>query len=317
MRTSRPPSHPPDTPAPDVPQRATTLPTAPAPEPKDNADPSLLGKIERAAIDQLTITLPSTVIDRRQPITALPMLDFRERLMRGKLPQQATDDAWRHLAELARTQRGDWNLFALGSAYPKLRKRVASITRGLTWAQKETIHQSIAAEFVLALHRLEIDKPYVFNRLVDAAYTHASGRKRRPRAWLSDSDILDTAQPGTGVQDSPEAQAEINQHNQTTERDVLAAVILRVNTTPGRERITDIQAALISRTYLDGERLRDVGAEFDLSEPSASKQRRRAANLIARALGRPDLADPPRPRAAPADQSAPADHAEALPRGTG
>jgi hypothetical protein len=308
VRTSRPPSHAPGTPAPGVPQRTATLPTAPAPKPMESTDPSLLGKIERAAISQLAITLPSTVIDEREPIMALPMLDFRERLMRGKLPQQVTDDAWRYLAALAREQRGDWNLFALGVAYPKLRKQASRVTDRLTGAPRDDMHQSIAAEFVIALHRLELDRPYVFNRLVDAAYTHASGRKRRPREWLTDIETLDAVQPRTELRDGPEAQAEINENSQISERDVLAAVIVQVNTAPGRERITTVQAELISRTYLDGERLRDVGADFNLSEPSASKQRRRAANLIARALGRPDLADPPRPRTsgdAPASQTAP------------
>lgn len=307
--TSHPPSHPPDMPAKDVPQRDSTLPDIPTPWAKENVDHSVLGTIERLAIDQLTLTMPSTLIDPDRPLAPMPMPDFRERLMRGKVTQEAKDKAWRHLAELARSERGGWNLFALGTAYPLLRTRVKKLTDGMTGARKNEKHFEIAVEFLFALHRLDLAGHHVFNRLMDAAYTHASGRKRRPKVWTYDIYTARDDQIPAAGDDDPQELAQIRQDNEVTPRQVLDAVITRANTILGRQRITDVQAALIARTYLDGERLRDVAAEFNLSEPSASKQRRRAANLIARLLGRPDLADPPRPRtkpATPAKQAAPA-----------
>jgi hypothetical protein len=321
VRTSRPSSHPQDTPAPDVPQRDISLPDVPAPaaKPKTKVDTSVLGQIERLAINRLTVTMPSTAIDPHRPMVPMLMLDFRERLLRGKVTQEAKDEAWRRLAERARAEQGEWNLFALGTGYPLLRKRVNKLKDEMTGADKDSVHFAIAREFLFALHRLDLDGHYVFIRLVDAAYTHASGRKLRPKAWTYTIDAARDDQVPAAAENT-EAQAEISEENKRTPRQVLDEVITRANSTPGRQRITDAQATLIIRTHLEGERLRDVGAELGLSEPSASKQRRRAANTIARLLGRPGLADPPPPRTSPdTPQAAPAEQATPGPpsRGTG
>jgi len=55
--------------------------------------------------------------------------------------------------------------------------------------------------------------------------------------------------------------------------------------------LTEQQAALIAHTYLDGRLLSDVAAEMGLSIDNASKHRTRAAGVIARLLGHPDLAE--------------------------
>ncbi|MEV6926718.1 hypothetical protein AB0M46_19745 [Dactylosporangium sp. NPDC051485] len=286
MRTPRPPSSPPDTPNPGVPARNTTLPDTPTEPIASKPDLSMLGQIEHAAITLLTVTIPSTVLYPHRPMTPLVMLDFREPLVRGKLPQERKDAAWRHLAGLARTERGEWNLYALGTAHPLLRSQANKLRDPLSGADKRERHLAIAREFLFALHRLDLSGAYVFNRLVDAAYTHASGRKRRPRTWID----LDTAVNGH----APAAAGDLADsvlNTLVTPRELLEELITKVNAAPGRQRITDVQAALLIRTYLDGERLRDVAAAYGLSEPSASKQRRRAASTIARLMGRPDLAE--------------------------
>jgi hypothetical protein len=306
VRTEHSPSHPRDPSGLDAPQRDAVLPDAPPleAEPGEDYDYSVLGDIEREAIGRLTVTLPSTVIRPDRPSVPLVMLDFREALLRGKLSQQDKDRAWRHLAELARAERGEWNLFALGTSYPGLRKNVNRLTADQTYWQRAATHFTIAIEFLFALHRLPLDGPHVFNRFVDAAYTHTSGRKRQPKPETTGIDTADDKAPATATSDSPEAQAEISQANTVSVREVLDRVITQINTAPGRQRITDTQAVLISRTYLDGERLRDVAAEFGLSEASASKQRKRAARLIVRVLDpdladRLDKADTPKPRTGP------------------
>ena len=111
------------------------MPTSPLPahrrdtEPVDaarpHADLSVLGAIERCAITLVTLTVPSTVIDPDAPPVPLPMLDFRLRLTRRSTPRDVTDRAWRHVGEHARAEKGDWNLFALGAAKPRLRKLMA------------------------------------------------------------------------------------------------------------------------------------------------------------------------------------------------
>jgi hypothetical protein len=306
---SRPQPDPPGLPEPQLPQRDAVLPDeAPASvgEPAEKIDYTVLGELERLAIGRVTLTMPSTVFDPAAPMVAMPMLDFRERLLRGKVPQEAKDRAWRRLDELARVERGEWNLFALGTGYPLLRKEVDKLTVGRSWLQQQQVHFTLAIEFLFALHRLDLDPPWVFNRLVDAAYTHASGRKRRPAAWTYDLDQLSPDQAPVSPYGNPQVEAEIADANRVSVSQVLDQVITRANAVPGRQRITDVQATLITRTDLDRERLRDVAADLKLGEPSASKQRARAANLIARLLGRPDLADPPRPRAAQPASAEPA-----------
>ncbi len=316
MPTSRPPTQP-DPPRPGstgpVPRRDTTAPDRPVEETTGKLDHSVLGALERHAIERLTVTVASTVIDPDRPPVALAMLDLRERLMRGTLTQEAKDHAWRHLGGLARTQQGQWNLFALGTGYPKLRQQVDKLTAGMTWGRKQQTHYTIAIEFLFALHRLDLGRPWVFNRLVDAAYTHTSGRKRRrPEPGIRDLDTTSPYREPAATDGDPEREAEIRDNHRTSVRQALNTVVARANAAPGRQRITDRQAALIARTYLDGEPLRQVAADLGLSEPSASKQRRRAANVIARLLGRPDLADPPRPRTGPAP---PAPAGQAVPAG--
>ncbi|MEV0563662.1 hypothetical protein [Dactylosporangium sp. NPDC050588] len=77
----------------------------------------------------------------------------------------------------------------------------------------------IAREFLFALHRLDLSGVYVFNRQVDAAYTHASGRKRRPQAWMADT--------ATATADGGQALAAAATTEDQTE-------IVPNNVTPGR-----------------------------------------------------------------------------------
>ncbi|MDG4749919.1 hypothetical protein O7630_03095 [Micromonospora sp. WMMD718] len=260
-------------------------------------DRTALGEIEAHARTRITLTIPSDVIDPDAPPVPLPMLDFRLRVVRGTA--QERDRAWRHLGKLARAERGDWNLYALGVAYPKLRAQVVGLTAYRRREAAEQAHYDLAAEFLFALHRLDLDTPHVFPRLVDAAYTHASGRKKKHSPPMYDIDTLPEKYAPRSAHGNSEHDAELNEANQETVHDVLNRIIAAANSVPGRGRITDTQAELIRRTYLDGETLRVVATDLNLSEPSASKQRRRAAATIARLLRtrRADKpADPPKQR---------------------
>lgn len=268
-----------------------TAPPGPGLEPaRRRADLTVLGRIEAQARTRITLTVPSTVIDPDAPPVPLPMVDFRLHVLRATGP--ARDRAWRHLAELARVHRGDWNLYALGVAYLKLRAQASTLTMYLAPGPTAQAHFTLAIEFLFALHRLDLDTPQVFPRLTDAAYTQASGRKRRRPPLMYDLDALpDNRVPRSG-HGNPEHDAQLNEANQETEYEVLDRLVTQANITPGRQSISDRQAALIRRTYLDDETLRDVAADLGLSEPSASKQRTRAAATIARLLGRHHLAEP-------------------------
>ncbi len=276
---------------------ASHQPTPPpddAPEPvRRRADLTVLGQIETQARTRITLTVPSSVIDPDTPPVPLPMIDFRLHVMLAD--PQARDRAWRHLAETARAQRGDWNLYALGVAYPKLRAEANKLTAYLDPEQAAQAHFTLAIEFLFALHRLNLATPQVFPRLTDAAYTHASGRKKQFPPPMYDLDALPEEQIPRSEHGNPEHDAELSEANQETVYAVLDRLVTQANTAPGRQRITDTQADLIRRTYLDGETLRGVAADLNLSEPSASKQRSRAAVTIARLLGRHHLTEPTPP----------------------
>jgi hypothetical protein len=273
-----------------TPTPASAPPEA-APEPvRRRADLTVLGQIEAQARTRLTLTIPSSAIDPDTPPAPLPMLDFRLHVMRAAA--HVRDRAWRHLAELARAERGDWNIYALGVAYPKLRAQANKLTTYLAPGPAAQAHFALASEFLFALHRLDLTTPQVFPRLTDAAYTHASGRKRQHPPPTYDLDALPDDRMPRSEHGNPEHDAELHDANRETVYAVLDRLVTKANASPGRKAISDTQAALIRRTYLDGEALRAVAAELDLSEPSASKQRTRAAITIARLLGRSDLTDP-------------------------
>lgn len=274
------------------PHQPTSAGTERAPA-STRADLTILGQIEAQARTRLTLTVPSSVITPDTPPVPLPMIDFRLHVMRAT--PQAQDRAWRHLAGLARAERGDWNLYALGVAYPKLRADANRLTAYLAPQEAAQAHFTLAIEFLFALHRLDLATPHVFLRLADAAYTHASGRKRQFPPPMHDLDTVPEEHTPRSEHGNPEQDTELHDANRETVYDVLNRLVTHANSTPGRQRITVTQADLIRRTYLDGETLRDVAAELNLSEPSASKQRSRAVATVARLLGRRHLAEPAPP----------------------
>jgi hypothetical protein len=242
-----------------------------------------LGRINQLAVDHLTLTMPSTVIDPDAPAVPLTMIDLRIRLLRRSTPGEVRDRAWRHIGQLARDQQGDWNLFALGMAYPGLRARAWRLTEGHSFHQAAQVHFRLAGEFLLALHRLELATPNVASRLIGAAYDHASGRKKRAEPVITGIDAEIRAALGQAAYPASE----------DGPRTVLDRLVRRTRAARDGHRITDVHATLIARTYLDGEQLRQVAADLGMSESNASKHRTRAESLIARHLGRPDLAGQP------------------------
>jgi hypothetical protein len=269
------------------------------------ADATALGVLETLAIEHVTLTIPSTVIDPEQPAEPLLMLDFRDALLRGSTPLEAKDRAWRHLCRLARTERGEWNLYALGVAFPRLRADANRLHGGRSWDAWQQIHFNLAVAFLFGVHRNQkLDDPSVFRRLADNAYDQVSGRRtptRRNKSRRPPDAPLDVLAPILLPKEHPHTEYG------NPEREALAnlrsvihvfeELIATINAAPDRQRITPAQAMLLRRTYLDRAKLRDVAAELKLSEPSASKQRTRAENTIARFLGRPDLAQPVMPAA--------------------
>jgi hypothetical protein len=270
----------PTTPVPRQPLAGAWARAEPAP-----VDATPLGRINHLAVDHLTLTVLSTVLDPAGLPVPLSLLELRIHLLRSSTSREVRDRAWRHIGEMARAERGDWNLFALGMAYPGLRARAWKLTEGLTFHQTAQVHFRLAGEFLFALHRLDLSTPNVASRLISGAYDHASGRKRR--AAPATARIDPATQEGQWHQAHEEPQA--------GPRAVLDRLIRQTSTAKNGQRITELHATLIARTYLDGEKLKQVAAELGMSESNASKHRTRAEMLIARHLGHPGLAQPPQP----------------------
>ncbi|MFC0530242.1 hypothetical protein [Phytohabitans kaempferiae] len=247
---------------------------------KHPRDKTPLGIINRAAMAQLTLTVPSTLVDPSTPAVALPMIDLRARLLRGNVDRETKDRVWRHIGALAREHKKDWNLFALGMAYPGMRRRAWKWTEGLTFKQTEQFHYTFAIEFIAAMHRLKLDHPNVVRRFIGAAYDHATGRKRQPEP---EPDIVDVATL------SEKDWQDADRRRQKDPVSVLDRLVEQTRAARDGHRLTDLHATLIDRTYLRHEKLRDVAEHLDMNESNASKHRRRAEILIARLLHREDL----------------------------
>jgi hypothetical protein len=246
-----------------------------------------LGQINLYAIDRLTLTVPSTIIDPRPPVRPLTVLEARITAMRSKDPQ-ARDQAWRHVAQLARTERGDWNLFALCMAYPGLRAKITPHVKrkGLSFPQAAAVHYTMAIEFLFALHRLDLARPYLLSRLIGAAYDQASGRKQRPEPVTVNLEQMSEADWAAAAEQQHE-EADLR-----PVRQVLNRLVRQTRDAPDGQRLTGRHAALIARTYLAGETLTAVAASLGISQSNASKRRTRAEHLIAVLLDRADLTIP-------------------------
>lgn len=266
----------------------------------EDTDLTTLGVLEDLAIEQVTLTIPSTVVDPDAPAEPLSMLDFRACLLRESTTLESKDRAWRHLCRLARAHRGDWNLYALGVAKPRLRADANRLRGNRSWIDWQQIHFDLAVAFLFGVHRhRKLDHPSLFRRLADNAYDQTSGRKaskRPPDLPLHElQPILKPRENPHAEHGNPERETLVALANQRSVQKAFELLTSAINKAPGRQRITRVQATLLRRTYLNGDKLRDVAADLKLSEPSASKQRTRAESTIARFLGRPDLVEPDPP----------------------
>lgn len=253
-----------------------------------------LGQINAHAVDLTGLSVPRGLLGQ-QPADAPAALGYlRNVLLLESTTAAVKDQVWRHIAQTARTRgprQADWNLFALGVAYPGLRKRARKLTPPPTpFGRVKDVHFELAVEFLLALHRLDLHTPNVISRLMGAAYDQASGRKK-PKDQPREVDVA-LVDPDELHQALERGEVTAYTGPDTEPHEMLNQLVHR-SAQPDHHgpTLTEQHAALIARTYLDGHPLGDVAADLDLSLPTASKRRRRGAGIIARLLGRADLAD--------------------------
>lgn len=251
---------------------------------------TLFDLLEREAYRRCGIkrmTLPSSLLfpDRRE--VGLDLVDFREEVTRRSTPGPMKDHAWRHIAQQVRTRDEHWLLWALFTAKPKLGSVGFDITHGRPALVRKIRHAALVVEFGAALHRLPLDGGFVFNRMIDAAETQATGRKRKPAAAPPRHDSYDKL---IGSK-TKEPRSTYGLPGEDSEYEILQSLVQQINER-GNGRITDRQETLIRRTYLDREPLNEVARELGMSEPSASKMRKRGTDRLAVYLNRPDLIQP-------------------------
>lgn len=207
----------------------------------------------------------------QQPADAPAALGYlRNVLLLESTRAAVKDQVWRHIAQTARTRgprQADWNLFALGMAYPGLRKRARKLTPPPTpFGRVRDVHFELAVEFLLALHRLNLHTPNVISRLIGAAYDQASGRKKPERPREVDVDLVDPDELHQALE-----RGEVTAYTgpDTEPHQVLNQLVDR-SASPDYQgpTLTAEHAALIARTYLDGQPLGEVAADLDLSLPT-------------------------------------------------
>src|SRR5262249_45600176 len=151
--------------------------------------------------------------------------------------------------------------------------------KALTWPQAVAIHYTMAIEFLTALRRLDLGRPYLLSRFIGAAYDRATGRKKPP-----EPDLLSLQQMKEEDWEAAERQESVADMHEV--RRVLSRLIRQTRDAKDGQRITERHAKLIARTYIGGESLNTVAAALGMAQSNASKQRTRAGNLIAVQLGR-------------------------------
>jgi hypothetical protein len=262
-------------------------------------DDSLLGRIERFG-PTLTrdLPIPRGLVGGTPPDQPISLRDLRLRLLAPGTPGEVRDQVWAWLVSKVRADRGEWHTAALLLAMPALRRqtRVLAMHRPNARDGDGPVQANLAVEFVFALHRVDLDRPHVAARLIDAAsYAARGGRTTTPR-WVS----LDHATAAEANGDAIGITAAGGSPEQVLRRLVNATHRAK------HGRISALDAELIARTYLEHDRpdkrrtLAAVAAELGLSVPAATMRRRRAVTTVARLLGRPDLAaESPAPDTAP------------------
>ena len=253
-----------------------------------------LGYIQDLALANEALTVPRSVIGPDVATADLPCVDLRPILLRGRVPVQVKDNVWRYLIAQAQAEKGDWNVYAIGAAFPGLIKRSGKLTEGKTRGQKIYTEISVMIEFLDAIHHpTSLDRPWVLSRLVGKAYDRVSGRKRVKDEQLDlhavsiegtlGGDLPDTTTLATDEIAEAELEAAID------EREVLDRLIRDTSGAGDGLRLTERHRDLITRTYLGKEPLSDVSASLGMTLSNASKQRRRAEMIIAWELRRPGL----------------------------
>jgi hypothetical protein len=243
-----------------------------------------------------TPLVPSALLGRADN-DWLTVVEFRRELLEPATGIEIRDRAWRWVVQRVRDSAYSWHYFAVGLAVPGLKNRafaIAPYRLKLPPPYIATVHRALVTEFVLAMHRADLDEPNVIARLLGQAEDAARGHPRREPPKHRHGEFEEHAMADLVAPDP-------TRHLGTAKTDrerfsvgeaylALRGLVRRTNSPlwTGRDRLTTEDARLIAYTYLEGHTLHTVAPWFGLTLSGAHARRDAAKKTIARLTGHDD-----------------------------
>ncbi|MET7426625.1 hypothetical protein [Dactylosporangium sp. NPDC005555] len=209
-----------------------------------------------------------------QRLVSLP--ELRMLLLDDGVPRTVRDAVWRVLVVKARCDGPLWRLVAVGMAVPGLR-RVAAVFAGNWCGDVADRDSEVLAGFLYRLGTVDLDRPRIAGRLLDAAERAVKSAMQRTAERAVESVFVQDEERttvGAWVPGSTPPQRPWGHPDWVLTRAVAAGVI-------GEEEWT-----LIARTRLEGCSVQSVAAALGVDAGLAAAWRRRAErDLVAAILG--------------------------------
>jgi hypothetical protein len=231
---------------------------------------SHLDAVQRA-FDLLSCPPPALVLDPRTlpartrtalPSRALTMNELKEILLAHKTTRAISDPVWRELVTRARRDGPAWVVGVTGLALPGLRHAARRLTA--TWhGDAADLEAELLWGFLDRLHTIDLDRPRVCGRLIDAA----SRAARR-----SHHHAEETEPPPPDHARSVPPQRPWDHPDWVLARAVAAAVI------------NPEECHLIGATRLEGVRISEIAEQLHISTALATSWRRLAEHRLREAI---------------------------------
>jgi hypothetical protein len=201
------------------------------------------------------------------PQRILPLEELRRLLISNHIARPVRDQVWRDVVVRARRDGPAWVIAAVGLAMPGLRRTAGRLTAG--WhGDTADFDAELLAGFLARLHTVDLDRPRICGRLIDAGARALKQARERDE----DTDIVHV-----------NAAWSLPPHHPWDHPDwVLARAVAQAVIDPD-------EYLLISATRLDDVPLRVVADKIGISVPVAAAWRRKAERRLADAIGLGEL----------------------------
>lgn len=243
----------------------------------------------QVAFEQLSAGTAPVVLDCRGlpgvPQRLVPLAELRMLLLDDGTPRAVRDAVWRVLVVKARQDGPTWRLVAVGMAVPGLR-RVATLFAGNWRGEVGDRDAELLAGFLDRLCTVDVDRPRVAGRLIDAAQRAVKAALRRAAERVEVCGVAQDEERvvvGLRAAGSAPPQRPWDHPDWVLLRAVAAGVI-------GEEEWT-----LIARTRLEGCSVQSVAVLLGVDAGLAASWRRRAERQVVAAIRSGELEHVPLP----------------------